>query len=146
MTTHNPVDTSIVAHDFLVAMHGKLEQTQIDAAIAALKADMAAYPATITFTNLVFYTVIEVAITGGETFRGTMGGLTTPGGGAAFGATVYTDDIDALYANTVTFQINVTPVYLSILFFDAQNNLLGSCQAGGIFTTIGVGGGKGEWS
>ncbi|HEY0737664.1 MAG TPA: VapA/VapB family virulence-associated protein [Herpetosiphonaceae bacterium] len=146
MTTHNPVDTNIVAHDFLVAMHGKLEQEKIDAAVTALKAARAAYPATITFANMVFYTVIEVQITGGETFRGTMGGLTTPGGGTAFGAMVYTDDLDALYANTVSFQLNVTPVYLSILFFDAQNNLLGSCQAGAIATTIGVGGGKGEWS
>lgn len=146
MTTHNPVDTNIVAHDFLVATHGKLAPDKIEAAIEALNADMAAYPATITFSGLVFYSIIEVHITGGETFRGTMGGLTSPGGGAAVGATVYTDDIDALYANTVSFQCNATPVYFSMLFFDEQNNLLGYCQAGGMFTTIGVGGGKGEWS
>lgn len=146
MTTHNPVDTNIVAHDFLVAMHGKLEQDKIDAAIDTLKADRAAYPATITFSGLVFYSTVQVSITGGETFRGTMGGLTRPGGGVAVDATVYTDDLDALYANTVSFQCNATPIYFSILFFDEQNNLLGSCQAAGIFTTVGVGGGKGEWS
>jgi hypothetical protein len=145
MTIHNPVDTNLVAHDFLVATHGKLEQGKIDAAIETLKAARAAYPATITFANMVFYTIVEVTITGGETFRGTMGGLTNPGGslGPAY---VYTDDLDALYARTVSFQFSATPVYFSMLFFDEQNNLLGSCQAAGMSTTIGTGGGKGEWS
>lgn len=145
MTIHHSVDTNLVAHDFLVATYGKLEQDKIDAAIEALKSATAVYPATITFAHMVFYTIVEVTVTGGKTFRGLMGGLTIPGGslGPAY---VSTDDLDALYARTVSFQFNATPVYFSILFFDEQNNLLGACQAAGISTTIGSGGGKGEWS
>ncbi|HEY0737665.1 MAG TPA: VapA/VapB family virulence-associated protein [Herpetosiphonaceae bacterium] len=145
MTTHNPVDTNIVAHDFLVAMHGKLEQEKIDAAVTALKATTAKYPATGSVASLIFYLKFQVNITGGKTFDGNAGGASSPGGGALFGD-VYTDDINRLYRDTVSFEFNATPVYLSILFFDGNSNLLGHFQSGALSTVLGIGGGKGEWS
>lgn len=145
MTTHNPVDTNIVAHDFLVAMHGKLEQEKIDAATAALKATTTKYAATGSVASLIFYLKFQVSIKGGKTFDGNAGGASSPGGGALFGD-VYTDDLDRLYRDTVSFEFNATPVYLSILFFDGNSNLLGHFQSGAISTVLGIGGGKGEWS
>lgn len=145
MTTHNPVDTNIVAHDFLVAMHGKLEQEKIDAAVTSLKATTAKYAATGSVASLIFYLKFQVSIKGGKTFDGNAGGASSPGGGALFGD-VYTDDLDRLYRDTVSFEFNATPVYLSILFFDGNSNLLGHFQSGAISTVLGIGGGKGEWS
>ncbi|HEY0603384.1 MAG TPA: VapA/VapB family virulence-associated protein [Herpetosiphonaceae bacterium] len=145
MTTHNPVDTNIVAHDFLVAMHGKLEQEKIDAAVTALKATTAKYAATGSVASLIFYLKFQVSIKGGKTFNGNAGGASSPGGGALFGD-VYTDDLDRLYRDTVSFEFNATPVYLSILFFDGNSNLLGHFQSGAVSTVLGIGGGKGEWS
>jgi hypothetical protein len=66
---------------------------------------------------MIFYLKFQVNITGGESFNGNAGGLSTPGGGALFGD-VYTDNLPNLYANTVSFEFQGTPVYLSILFFD----------------------------
>lgn len=145
MTTHNPVDTNIVAHDFMMAMHGKLEQDKIDAATAALKATTTKYAATGSVASLIFYLKFQVNITGGKSFNGNAGGASSPGGGALFGD-VYTDDLNRLYRDTVSFEFNATPVYLSILFFDGNSNLLGHFQSGAISTVLGIGGGKGEWS
>jgi hypothetical protein len=145
MTTHNPVDPNIVAHDFMMAMHGKLEQDKIDAATAALKATTTKYAATGSVASLIFYLKFQVNITGGKTFDGNAGGASSPGGGALFGD-VYTDDLNRLYRDTVSFEFNATPVYLSILFFDGNSNLLGHFQSGAISTVLGIGGGKGEWS
>lgn len=145
MTTHNPVDTNIVAHDFMVATHGKLEQEKIDAATAAIKATTSKYGASGSVASMVFYLKFQVNVNGGKSFNGNAGGLSSPGGGALFGD-VYTDDINRLYRDTVSFEFNATPVYLSILFFDGNSNLLGHFQSGAISTVLGIGGGKGEWS
>ena len=51
-----------------------------------------------------------------------------------------------LYANTVCFEFQGTPVFFSILFFDSSSNLLGHFEAGAVSTVIGAGGGKGHWS
>ncbi len=55
MTTHTPVGTDILSHDFLVATYGKLDQPKIDAAITALKAQTASYTANGNVASLVFY-------------------------------------------------------------------------------------------
>jgi Rhodococcus equi virulence-associated protein len=86
-----------------------------------------------------------VNVTKGKSFNGNAGGVSSPGGGALFGD-VYTDNIDNLYANTVSFEFQVTPVYLSILFFDGNSNLLGHFQSGAVSIVTGIGGGTGHWS
>lgn len=139
------IDKKLIAHDFRVAMHEKLEPEQIDNVADALMASAKAYPATGNVASLIFYLKFQVSITDGKTFDGHAGGASSPGGGALFGH-VYTDDLERLYRDTVSFEFQGTPVYLSILFFDGNSNLLGHFQSGAVSTVIGVGGGKGDWS
>lgn len=145
METTHTVSKEIIAHDFIVATHGKLEKDKIDSTVSSLQATTSSYPANGEVASMVFYLKFGVDITGGKTFRGDAGGLSTPGGGALFGD-VYTDDIDRLYRDTVSFEFQGTPVYLSILFFDSNSNLLGNFQAGALSTVTGTGGGSGSWS
>lgn len=140
-----PVDTKLIAADFATHLQGKLPQSQIDSITSSLRAATNKYPATGSIVSLVFYLQIQVSIKGGETFNGKAGGVSTPGGGALFGD-VYTDDLSKLYANTVSFEFQSTPVYFSVLFFDGNSNLLGHFQAGAVSIVSGIGGGKGGWS
>jgi hypothetical protein len=145
MNTQNVVSKEIIAHDFLVAMHGKFDQDKIDATVASLKSTTTKYPANGSITGFIFYFRIQVNVTGGKSFNGNAGALGTVGGGALFGD-VYTDDINELYNNTVSFQFQSTPVYFSILFFDGNSKLLGHFQSGAVSTIVAVGGGTGNWS
>ena len=145
MSAENVVSKEIIAHDFLVSAHGKLDQDKLDAVVASLKSVATAYPATGSVASLIFYLRFQVNVTNGKSFNGDAGGLSSPGGGALFGD-VYTDDIDRLYRDTVSFEFQGTPVYLSILFFDGNSNLLGHFQAGAVSTVTGIGGGTGKWS
>ena len=55
-------------------------------------------------------------------------------------------ELERLYRDTDSFEVNVTPVYTSVLFFDKSSRLLGHDQAGAVSTpTGGIGGGKGSW-
>ncbi|MFC6357365.1 VapA/VapB family virulence-associated protein [Luethyella okanaganae] len=81
----------------------------------------------------------------GEKFVGNGGGVFTPGAGAFLGD-LYTNDLARLYSDTTNFQVNATPVYTNINFFDSDANLLGSLHAGSVSTVVGVGGGTGNWS
>jgi len=140
------VNKKAIAQDFAARAKGKLAQSQIDAVTASLTAaTTTAYPANGSVASMIFYLKFQVQVKGGETFNGDAGGLSTPGGGALFGD-VYTDNLPALYANTVSFEFQGTPVYLSILFFDSNSNLLGHFQAGAVSTVTGIGGGSGRWS
>lgn len=94
--------------------------------------------------SLIFYLKFQVNITNGKTFDGHAGGASSPGGGALFGH-VYTDDLDRLYRDTVSFEFQATPVYLSILYFDSHSKLLGHFQSGAVSIVTGIGGGKGKW-
>jgi hypothetical protein len=134
-----------IAEDFSAAADGKLAKDRIDAAVDALSAADTIYSAHGSVASLIFYLKFQVTLPGGKTFDGNAGGLSSPGGGALFGD-VYTDDLQVLYSNTVSFEFQSTPVYLSILFFDANSNLLGHFQCGAVSTVAGVGGGKGSWS
>ena len=87
----------------------------------------------------------QITSEGGKHFSGNAGGLSSPGGGVLFGD-LYTDDLDDLYTNTVSFQITMTPVFCSVLFFDSASNLLGHFEGGGVSTVSGVAGGTGSWS
>lgn len=143
-TTEPTVSKEIIAHDFNVAMHGKMEPDKLDAAIGALSATTARYPATGSVASLIFYLQFQCTIKGGKTFDGKAGGVSTPGGGALIGD-VYTDNLDRLYRDTVSFEFQATPVYTSLLFFDRNSNLLGHFQAGAVSIVAGVGGGSGSW-
>lgn len=136
-----------IAENFHQHWHGKLEDDKLDAVINKLESmtDETAYPATGEVVSMIFYLKFRVNITDGKEFDGNAGGASTPGGGALFGD-VYTDDIDKLYADTVTFEFNATSVYLSILFFDSDSELLGHFECGALSTVNGVGGGSGSWS
>lgn len=136
-----------IAENFTKSMQGKLEQHQIDAVTTSLMATSASYPAKGSVASLIFYLKFQVKVSasGGKEFNGNAGGASTPGGGALFGD-IYTDDLDALYSKTKSFEFQSTPVYLSILFFDGSSNLLGHFQCGAVSTVVGVGGGSGSWS
>lgn len=143
--TNQQVDKSIVAHDFHVAVQGKMEDQSIASAKNSIAATTSSYGANGSVASMIFYLKFQVGIKGGKTFNGDAGGISSPGGGALFGD-VYTDDINNLYANTVSFQFNCTPVYTSLLFFDKHSNLLGHFQSGSVSTVLGTGGGSGKWS
>lgn len=145
MSAQSIVSRETIASHFVVSTHGKLEQDKIDAGVTALTATDTSYAANGSVASFIFYLEFGVNVTGGKSFRGKAGGVSSPGGGALFGD-VYTDDIDRLYRDTVSFEFQGTPVYLSILFFDNNSNLLGHFQAGAVSTVTGVGGGSGSWS
>jgi len=135
-----------VADGFVRHAQGTLEQDKLDAAVEALKATEASYPANGSVASFMFYLQFQVTIkNGGKTFNGKAGGLTSPGGGALFGD-VYTDDLNRLYAATRSFEFQATSVYTSLLYFDGSSNLLGHFQAGSVSTVNGFGGGSGSWS
>ncbi|HWM92905.1 MAG TPA: VapA/VapB family virulence-associated protein [Thermoanaerobaculia bacterium] len=139
------VSRQTIVEDFRAAMSGKLEQDKIEAAATALTAAAASYPAEGSVSSLIFYLQFQVNIKNGKTFDGKAGGVSSPGGGYLKGD-VYTDDLNRLYRDTRSFEFQGTPVYLSILFFDGNSNLLGHFQAGAVSTVIGIGGGSGSWS
>lgn len=145
MNTQPNVSKEIIAHDFKNSLHGKMEDAQLEKATNTILTTANSYPATGSVASLVFYLQFQVNIKGGKTFDGKAGGISSPGGGALFGD-VYTDDLNALYANTVSFAFQSTPVYLSIQFFDKHSHLLGHFQCGAVSTVIGTGGGAGSWS
>lgn len=143
--TGEQVDLGTVANDFATHMDGKLDAEKLEAARQQLQAATASYAANGSIVSMIFYLQVQIAVSGGKTFNGKAGGVSTPGGGALFG-TVYTDDIDRLYASTVSFEFQATSVYTSVLFFDSDSNLLGHFQAGAVSIVNGVGGGSGSWS
>ena len=139
------VSKEIVAHDFHVAMNGKLDNELLHSAKNKILTTTTSYPAKGSSVSMIFYLQFQVSVDGGKTFNGKAGGISTPGGGALFGD-IYTDDINRLYSNTVSFQFTSTPVYLSLVFFDGNSNVLGTFQSGSVSTVTGVGGGSGSWS
>jgi len=139
------IDKEAIARDMAQALEGKMDQAKIDAAVQRLKSFSTSYGASGSVWSAVLYMGFEVTINGGETFKGKAWGISLPGGGAFFGS-VFTDDINALYANTETFQFNGTAAWLNINFFDGHGNLLGNLQAGAVSTVLGMSGGSGSWS
>ena len=82
------IDKKLIAHDFRVAMHEKLEPEQIDDVADALMASEKAYPATGSVASLIFYLRFQVNITDGKSFDGNAGGISSAGGGALFGMSI----------------------------------------------------------
>lgn len=144
-----PIEASkhLVAHDFVKAAQGKMEEEHIRSIVNSLSTTQTSYPANGSVASLIFYLRFSVTVNvqgNSKTFTGNAGGISSPGGGALMGD-VYTDDLDRLYRETVSFEFQATPVYTSLLFFDGNGNLLGHFQAGAVSIVTGVGGGSGSW-
>jgi hypothetical protein len=99
--------------------------------------------------SFIFYVrlslTLEVNGLNNANFTGNAGGVGTPGGGALTGY-IWTDDLQTLYANTVSFEYQTTLVATNINFFDGNSNLLGYFVGGAVSTVNGIGGGSGSWS
>ncbi len=80
----------------------------------------------------------------GKTFTGDSGGISVPGV-AVLKGTLFTEDLQRLYKDTVSFQYNAVGPYMNINFFDSHSTLLGHVQSGSIGTLTGIGGGTGGW-
>lgn len=141
------VSGEILAHDFRLLNHGKLEEEQLIAGETMLMnyTNEAHYNANGSVASMIFYLKFQVNIDNGKSFNGNAGGVSNPGGGALIGD-VYTNDLNRLYRDTVSFEFNCTPVYTSLLFFDQHSHLLGHFQSGSISTIAGIGGGSGKWA
>ncbi|MDR0217509.1 MAG: VapA/VapB family virulence-associated protein [Enterobacteriaceae bacterium] len=140
--------TAEIIKNFKENMKDKLEPKIIDDAVnkMVILGNNNAYEAVCTAKSLFFYIQFSIAtISDKKTFTGNAGGYATPGGAYTHGS-IYTDDITKLYSDTISFEFNATPVYISVLFFDAHSTLLGHFQSGGVGTISGVGGGSGSWS
>lgn len=139
------VNREIIIHDFVNAMHGKLEQGKIEATAAKLRTqDSQSYPATGNIISLVFYLKLQVD-TERAVFNGSGGGLNYPGAGALLG-TLFTDDQDKLYRETVSFNYVSYTAYFGMTFFDKDHNNIGHFLSGAVTTVVvGVGGGEGSW-
>jgi virulence-associated protein len=132
-----PIDRNLIAQGFAANAKGKMQQTQIDSNVESLLSDAASYPATGSFTP-----TLRLTITGGETFTATAVAFGT----GQFSGDVLTDNLDALYASTVSFLLQATPVYISLQFFDSNQNLLGYFAGGTVSVVSGIGGGSGSWA
>ncbi|QEN89292.1 VapA/VapB family virulence-associated protein [Labrys sp. KNU-23] len=146
-------DPNLAAREFANSMAGLLAQDQINAATADMLGAAAAnqYPAKCSIISAIFYLRFTIEVTADrgygrvlKTFTGNAGGISSPGGGALFG-TVFTNDINRLYAETVSFQFNSSPVMLNVNFFSKGHAFLGNYMSGGVSTVGGTGGGSGHW-
>jgi hypothetical protein len=137
-----------MAKDFRSMFAGQLAPELIDRTAdyvtAMPAAAAAAYAANGAIASLIFWARCTCDVNGGKSFTGDAFGAAGLGGGALFG-TVYTDDINRLYADTDNFALTATPVYTAFYFFDKDSNPLGSFQAGSVSTVVATGGGKGHW-
>ncbi len=136
------------ADDFRAAFAGKFTEEKLDQIVEQLLSeDTTAYACNGAIVSGVFWVEVTVDSWDGQAkeYQNDGGGVFTPGGGALIGA-VYTDDLEGLLANTVSFEVNAAAAYTSILFFDSDSNCLGSYQSGSVSTVVGLGGGKGGWA
>lgn len=142
-------DSAQIAQDFATTVKGIMPDALVENAVAAMEAADGKYPISNgSIIGGIFYVRISAAIeVNGRlyNFFGNGGGLFTPGGGAVMGD-IYTSDPVRLVTSTVSFQVNATPVYVNVNFFDNSSNLLGHLQAGAVSTVVGTGGGTGSWS
>ena len=132
-----------IANELASELHGKLDQPKIDAVVAALKAPAASQSANATTICLIFYTHVAGA-TPGHSFSGNAGGICVPPGGSGAG-TLYSDNFNSLFSQTVSFSFVAAVAYLGIQFYDSHHNLLGHYEGGGVYTP-GTGGGTMSWS
>ncbi|KAI5058776.1 hypothetical protein GOP47_0026946, partial [Adiantum capillus-veneris] len=141
------VSKEVLCNDLRVALHGKVDEDTLKASVLSMQRASSQFFVSGGLVSAIFYVTLGLSGRGSASkkFEGRGGGLFTPGGGSIIG-TLFTDDVDKLYANTATFQFNSTPVYFNINFFDGSSNLLGHVQAGAVSIVTGIGGGRGQWS
>lgn len=147
MSTETIISKEEIAKDFVASCKDiDLSQEVIDSvADGIVNESNASYTVQGSVASFIFYQRFQAEVKGGKTFKGDAGGVSGPGGGGFWG-TLYTDDIQRLYRDTISFQYNVQTAYLNINFFDRNSKFLGHIQAGGVSTlVVGVGGGSGSW-
>lgn len=119
----------------------KLQQT-----IDKIMSTMPSYNANGTIKSLIFYIDVTVDFDDGfASFKGSGGGAFAPGGGIMKGL-LFTDDLNRLIDDTISFETHTVGLYNAVLFFDGNSNLLAHFESGTITTVIGLGGGKGSWN
>ncbi|HWQ42429.1 MAG TPA: VapA/VapB family virulence-associated protein [Desulfosporosinus sp.] len=121
---------------------GKIPSDQLDDMTASLEKMTQRYHYQIRVVGAVFYFHIWIFDEKHE-FNGNAGvsALVSAINGAG---DIYTDDIDKLYGETVSFSFESAGPYFSVQFFNKEHKLLGHLQAGGLGNP-GIGGGTGKW-
>ena len=125
-------------------LRGKIDDQEVEKTLKAIRNPAAAYSTGGSVLCAVFYWRIWLTLRG-TNFYGNAGGIGGLGGGSTNGD-IYTDDINKLFRETVSFQFNSAFVYLNVNFFNAHSQLLGNYQGGGVGICGGTGGGSGYWS
>ncbi len=137
-----------IAADFREATKGKLPEEKIARAIDALKSWTTSWPCDGEVIAAIFTTKITLhAEPNGVsiTFDGNAGGIFGIGLDK-IGGVLFSDNILALFFNTMYFEYHGLPAYTGLIFFDRDHNVLGHFEGDGIGLTGGVGGGLGSWS
>lgn len=128
----------IISNDFYYNMNGKMDQVLIQLAKNIILDKIAPHSA-----ELSFEVNFEINVDNGKTFYTTdFAGFAS--GGVSFGD-IYTDDLNRLYRDTVSFEFTNTTIYLSIVFLDRNSSNLGTFQCGSFSPVTGVGTGFGTW-
>ena len=136
-----------IAQDFYDNFKGQLGEEELSHAVEVIKCTENKYHTTGSLMCAAFYfrVTVERSDTVKKQFIGNGGGLGCPGAAALIGD-VYTNDLEKLYRDTCSFELNIAAAYTSVLFFDNKSRLLGHYQAGAVTTVIGgLGGGTGKW-
>lgn len=146
MTT--PTDyTDAIAKAFVDDMKDKLDQELIDEVVQSLKAPASKYFAEAKISGYIFYGEIEIREQEAPKwiFNGQFGGAVGIGAGG-MGGGISTADLDRLTANTHSFWIMATPLWVAVMFFDRKSRFLGTYQAFAFSTVNGISaGGTGKW-
>lgn len=132
-----------IAEDFAKAFQGKMEQSLLDETIQKIKADTNSYTASYGVILFIGYINAHVEISQALFTGNGSGAISGIAGG--MGGVVYTDDLNKLIRDTVSFSTLIAPTYSNVLFFDKGSHLLGHFQGGGVSIGGGVGGGPGSW-
>lgn len=136
-----------IAQDFYDNFKEKLGAEELGQAVEAIKCTANKYHTIGSLICAAVYFRITVGPSDAvkKQFTGNGGGAGWPGTAALIGD-LYTDDLEKLYRDTCSFELNIAATYTSVLFFDNKSRLLGHYQAGAVTTSFGgLGGGKGKW-
>ncbi|WGD37441.1 VapA/VapB family virulence-associated protein [Lysinibacter sp. HNR] len=78
-------------------------------------------------------------------FDGNADGIFTLGTGALINAELYTNDLERLQSDTVTFRVVSLPGGVAVSFFDSDTKMLGRILAESASTALGAGRGTASW-
>ncbi|WP_268846123.1 VapA/VapB family virulence-associated protein [Flavobacterium aestivum] len=129
----------IISSDFYYDMNGKMDQELIQLAKNIIMGRTTSYSAEVSFDFN-----FEINIDNGKSFYVTdLGNLVSDGG--IFSGDIYTEDINRLYNDTVSFEFKNTAIYLCLVFFDRDSNNLGAFKCGAFSPVDSSGIGFGTW-